>query len=368
MGRSYSVTNKRTWTQNNLWSVLFELTYACNLDCSFCYNDLGLKGTPLTYDEYDDVLTQLASMGVMNITLTGGEPLAHKDFFRIGARARELGFVIRIKSNGHSLRGTMLRRLREEVDPYIVETSLHGSTAEVHDAQTRTPGSFVRLMENMRLWREAGMRTKINSTMTSLNEHQTAEIFAIAAELDAQIQIDPDVKPRDDGDTSPLTMSASKEAVARLAEIRLADIKRRAGLAEDNAPKPTVKQKADARREQMAGSDKHCAAGSAHLTIDPVGNLLPCVQWRQTVGNVREGALRTLWAAGGAFDEIRETNRKVKRLVDGLGDAGQMMSFCPGAAHTYHGSPLAMYAPAEDRLATAHATDRVANRVHLRLV
>ena len=28
------------WRQNLLFSVLIELTYRCNLDCFFCYNDL----------------------------------------------------------------------------------------------------------------------------------------------------------------------------------------------------------------------------------------------------------------------------------------------------------------------------------------
>lgn len=29
------------------------------------------------------------------------------------------------------------------------------------------------------------------------------------------------------------------------------------------------------------------------------------------------------------------------------------MNFCPGAAHTYSGDPLALYAPATERLAVA---------------
>ena len=37
----------RTWDENRLFSVLIELTYRCNLDCFFCYNDLGMRGKPL---------------------------------------------------------------------------------------------------------------------------------------------------------------------------------------------------------------------------------------------------------------------------------------------------------------------------------
>ncbi|MBP7685928.1 MAG: radical SAM protein, partial [Deltaproteobacteria bacterium] len=168
----------RTWTENRLTSVMFELTYACNLDCEFCYNDVGLGGEPMTLAEYHMVLAELADMGVLNLTFTGGEPLANKDFFAIAGRARELGFVIRIKSNGHALRGAVARRLREEVDPYIVEVSLHGASAGVHDRQTRVDGSFERLLGNLRELRDLGIRLKVNSTLTRYNEHELDDMFA----------------------------------------------------------------------------------------------------------------------------------------------------------------------------------------------
>ncbi|HEX8155397.1 MAG TPA: radical SAM protein, partial [Thermoanaerobaculia bacterium] len=95
---SYDRILARSWSENRLMSVLLELTYRCNLDCFFCYNDLGLRGKPLAFAQYETLLRELAAMNVMTVVLSGGEPLAHPDFFRIGALARELGFVVRIKS------------------------------------------------------------------------------------------------------------------------------------------------------------------------------------------------------------------------------------------------------------------------------
>jgi organic radical activating enzyme len=66
---------------------------------------------------------------VLNLTLSGGEPLVHPDFFLLGSRARELGSVVRVKSNGHALRGAALRRLRDEV----------GSCAWSSPGKSRTP-------------------------------------------------------------------------------------------------------------------------------------------------------------------------------------------------------------------------------------
>ena len=114
--------------RNLLFSVLVELTYRCNLDCFFCYNDLGAAGTPLSREQYFRLFAELRELEVLNLTLSGGEPLAHPDFLALGARARELGFVVRVKSNGHALRGELARRVRDEVDPFLIEVSLHGAT------------------------------------------------------------------------------------------------------------------------------------------------------------------------------------------------------------------------------------------------
>ena len=91
---------ERTWNENRLFSAMLELTYRCNLDCWFCYNDLSLQGRPMERDDWLRVVDELAALGTLNLVLTGGEPLANPWFWDIGARARELGFATRVKSTG----------------------------------------------------------------------------------------------------------------------------------------------------------------------------------------------------------------------------------------------------------------------------
>lgn len=312
---------ERSWDDNRLFSVLVELTYRCNLDCFFCYNDLGLRGTPLSFAQYDAMLADLAAMGVMNVTLTGGEPLAHPDFFRIGARARELGFVVRVKSNGHALRGELARRLRDEVDPFVVEVSLHGATAATHDRQTLVPGSFEQLLANVREMRSIGLRVKVNSTLTAWNEHETAEMYALCDELDLPLRFDLQVSPRDDGDRTPLEVAPSAEGIRRLLAIENA----RATNTTESAP------------SNIALPKKHCGAGSAGIAIDPYGNVYPCVQWRRAVANLHETPISAIW--GSAFAEIREQTTAAADLVRAH-PRGRLLNFCPGLAESLTGSAL----------------------------
>ncbi len=213
---SYEQTLLRTRRDNVLFSVLVELTYRCNLDCFFCYNDLSLSGRQMRLSDYDRFFEDLCDMQCLHVSLSGGEPLAHPEFFPIARKARSLGFVTRIKSNGHGITRTVAERIRKEVDPFIIEVSLHGATENTHDRQTRVPGSFRRLLSNLEAMRRAGLRVKLNSTLTRWNETEASAMLELADSLALPLQFDPEVTPRDDGDRTPLAIAASREGLTRL--------------------------------------------------------------------------------------------------------------------------------------------------------
>lgn len=341
---SYSDTVKRTWNDNRLMSVLLELTYACNLDCTYCYNDLALGGQRLSLEQYRELLDDLASIGVLNLSLSGGEPLAHPRFFEIAAHARILGFVIRLKTNGHAMKEAVALRVHEEVDPFLVEVSLHGARAQTHDRQTRVAGSFERLVANIRAMKSVGLRVKVNSVLTRWNEGEIEELLALLDSLDVPFQIDPEVKPKDDGDPSPLEIEATPEGQARYRRALEARHPPDANATDSPAP-------AEARKAIMAGTDKHCGAGSNTIAVDPYGRVLPCVQWRVPVGNLHERRIGEIWAASPVLEDVRQTTKTVRQKLDALGDAGVLSNFCPGAAHTHGGDPFGIYPAVERRMA-----------------
>jgi len=343
---SYSDTVKRTWNENRLMSVMLELTYACNLDCAFCYNDLSLGGRQLSLEQYRELLDDLAALRVLNLALTGGEPLAHPRFFEIASHARSLGFVIRLKTNGHAVKEPVARRIREEIDPFLVEVSIHGASGATHDRQTRVDGSFERLVANIRTMKSLGLRVKANSVLTRWNEHEVEDMLDLFDSLDVTFQIDPEVKPKDDGDRSPLAIEPSAEGQARYRKALQARAKRDGVVGDTPSP-------AEARRALLADTDKHCGAGSNSIAVDPYGRVLPCVQWRVPVGDLHEQRITEIWPRSIGLEGIRETTKAVRRKLEGMGDAGMVSNFCPGAAHTYSGDALAIYPPAERRMAAS---------------
>jgi MoaA/NifB/PqqE/SkfB family radical SAM enzyme len=278
---------------------------------------------------------------VLHLTLSGGEPLAHPDFLRLGARARELGFVVRVKSNGHALRGEMARRIRDEVDPYLVEVSLHGANAATHDRQTRVPGSFDRLLANLAGMRSLGLRVKLNSTLTAWNEGEIAEMFALADSLSLPLQVDPEVTPRDDGGREPLRVAASREGVLRLFRLQF-----ERGRAAAGGPAEVARGGDDGT--MPAPVHKHCGAGSSGIAIDPYGNVYPCVQWRRPVGNLHRQGIREIWRSSAGLAEVRDLTVRIKERVDAEGPGSHLLNFCPGSA-AQAGSPFQLYPAAVQR-------------------
>ena len=225
----------------------------------------------------------------------------------------------------------MARRIQDEIDPYMIETSLHGCSAATHDRQTRVAGSFERLQNNLETLRNLGLRFKLNTTLTRWNEHQIEGMYEIADRFGVQLQIDPEVTPRDDGDLSPLDISPTASGLERL-------FRHRAERASRLNVESVIAKQGDSD-VGAPSTDKHCGAGSSGIAVDPVGNVYPCVQWRVPIGNVHRQDLATIWR-GEAVNEIRDLTVAARDELQHVEDQGRYLNFCPGAARMNTGSPI----------------------------
>ncbi|HNR39414.1 MAG TPA: radical SAM protein [Acidobacteriota bacterium] len=281
-----------------LHDVTLELTYCCNFNCFYCYNDRDRQGTPLSLPQYRVLLEDLARMQTLFLMLTGGEPMVHPHFFDIGNMTRELGFVVRIRTNGHLLNPRNVERLLREVEPYIVEVTLHGATAEVHDRQTRVPGSFERLTGNLRHARVAGLRCATVVTPTAWNEHQIEAMIALGDELGAPLRFQGPVGPRDNGDREPLSIQPSRATWDRI-ETLMAERRKNVSV----EPECSVsKDSPEADAEEIAS----CSVGLAGVDIDPFGNVQPCMHVREVAGNLHQQSIEDIWNRSPLFAQVRQ--------------------------------------------------------------
>ena len=327
----YQAMIARNWKAATPYSALFELTYICNHACSFCYNcPTGEK--ELNTEQVFEALRKIADFGVLFITLSGGEPLCRKDFFAIAAEAQRLHFAIRIYTNGYLVDEAVAERLAKEVHPFEMEISLHGARPESHEALTRVPGSFVKLVAGVRALRKRGIKVLLKTPITKLNMNELREMRALAEDLGAEIHFDPVVTPKDDGDQEPLQMGADEEFMKRWWSDEFLDVR------EEKVP--------------MRRDDKEiaavCGVGRSGFAVDPYGNIYPCVQWRRKVANILEiPSLRDVWKGSTVLAEVRRVAEEIPRTTLKNSDVGEFTAFCAGVAWLQTGDPTRMYHQAE---------------------
>lgn len=85
----------------NVACIVF--TAGCNFRCPFCHN--AMLVTEITNDEIytqEEVLSYLAKRkGVLDgICISGGEPLMHEEMYDFIKKVKELGFLVKLDTNG----------------------------------------------------------------------------------------------------------------------------------------------------------------------------------------------------------------------------------------------------------------------------
>ena len=96
-------------------------TQGCNLRCPFCHNSsLVLPEVAREYDEYDaeeffDFLKKRTKL-LDGVCITGGEPLLQQDIRDFIVRIRDLGFKVKLDTNG-----SFPEKLKELLDDGLVD-------------------------------------------------------------------------------------------------------------------------------------------------------------------------------------------------------------------------------------------------------
>lgn len=307
-----------------------EISDRCNEVCVHCYQEQGLKGE-MTTVEVCQVIDQLAEMGVLLLTLSGGECTLRKDFLEIVAHARARGFALRIFTNGLTMTRALAAALARHA-VQMVEISLYSTRPELHDFVTGVPGSFERTVQGVRNLVEVRVPVTIKTPLMNLNEAEVEPYVAFAESLGAKYAFSADeIMPREGGDRAPETFVLSDTGY-RGARQQLAE---RARVA-DSVPA--------AEREPRSIDASPCGAGKT-LHVEPNGVLRPCTMLELDIGDALREGIAEAHAANEAVVALRAL-----RWADLHGcrdcELRTHCSRCYAAALTSTGDALGPYASA----------------------
>ena len=139
----------------------------CNQKCVHCYaaGQTLSDEQELSTEEWKKVLDICRSVGIPQVTFTGGEPTMREDLFELISYAR--WFISRLNTNGIRLTQDYCRKLREaELDS--VQITFYSENAEIHNRLVGAP-RYDETLAGIKNALSAGLSVSINTPLCSLN-------------------------------------------------------------------------------------------------------------------------------------------------------------------------------------------------------
>jgi pyrroloquinoline quinone biosynthesis protein E len=166
------------------YTLIAEVTYRCPLRCPYCSNPTDYEPRPaLETSTWRRVFCEADELGVMQVHLTGGEPLLRDDLEALISQAHDLDLYANLITSGIPLDRPRLDRLAKN-GLNSVQLSVQGAYASSSDRIAGSP-CFDRKLAVARWVKELGLPLTINVVMHRDNLDQATAIIALAEELEA---------------------------------------------------------------------------------------------------------------------------------------------------------------------------------------
>ncbi len=164
--------------------IVFEVTHLCNLVCEYCDRHTPLPNE-LKLPEVVEVIRDFVELGMVGMTLDGGDPLVRRDIGDIIDELARLDVRIVINTNGVLIPA----KLGSVEKAALVNVSLDGPEA-YHDSM-RGSGSFEKAVRGIRAARNAGVTVQLRCTVHKANIRSVPELLQLAETLDSPIMFQP---------------------------------------------------------------------------------------------------------------------------------------------------------------------------------
>jgi pyrroloquinoline quinone biosynthesis protein E len=285
------------------YALLAEITYRCPLHCPYCSNPTQARNDQeLTANEWTRVIREAAALGVLQIGFSGGEPLVRRDLPDLVRAAREANLYTNLITSGIGLDDDRVRALRDAgLDS--VQLSFQSDDTDLAD-DVAGARAHQRKLDAAAKIRGAGIPLSLNFVIHRRNIDRLGQMITLAEMLEAERVELANVQFYGWAFQNRAALLPTREQVVRAREIATAAKARLAGKIEifyvlpdyyETRPKPCLN-----------------GWGQRYLTVNPVGDVLPCPTASSAIpdlrfDNVRARALDWIWCESESFNRFRGT-------------------------------------------------------------
>ena len=172
----------------------FELSPVCNFSCRMCYVRKTRKEVEendrkiLTLQDWLSIAKQAKEAGMLELLLTGGEPLLWPDFWSLYEELIDMGFIISINTNGSLIDENAVQRFVKR-PPQRLNITLYGASDETYHSLCGISGVFQRVDSAIRMLNSAGIDVKLNCSLTPVNQGDLDLIIEYAKQLNLVLSV-----------------------------------------------------------------------------------------------------------------------------------------------------------------------------------
>ena len=284
-----------------------ELTFACNLACSHCYNEPrfsnenGLiqlnrvKVEKTGTERFVEIAEELARHDVFAVTLTGGEVFTVRDrLYQALETLAKNDIDVNINSNLTLANEDDARRLRDSGAAGIM-TSLASFDPETHDKIMGRKGSHEKTLRGIELMLKNDIIVSANMVVSSHNINQVCPTGIFAHSLGMNTFSAAQAVPSNSGGKMHLDQALTPEQVLDYLE-DLNRVRNETGMfvrLTNPLPYCSVWESRPHLRYLVESST--CTAGRSIIQISPTGEVKPCPMVNNGYGNILEEGLDVVW-------------------------------------------------------------------------
>ena len=282
--------------------LLAELTHRCPLACPYCSNPLALdpRRSELDTATWLRVLAEAAALGVLQVHLSGGEPLARRDLEALVAQCARMGLYSNLITSGIGLSDARMSALAEAGLDHV-QLSIQDVEPQSADHIAGYPGALARKRDAAARVVARGLPLTVNAVIHRANVARAGAMVELAITLGARrVEIAHAQYYGWAAVNRDALMPSRAEAERAVAEIeRLKTVHAGTIVIDHVAP------------DFHARYPKACMGGWARKTLNvtPSGKVLPCHAAESLPGlafpHVGEASLEEIWWESPAFQRYR---------------------------------------------------------------
>lgn len=153
----------------------------CTHKCVWCYGGFNKNiSNMMPIELFKTIIAKCKEIGIVQVTLSGGEPTEHPDFLEFVGIANDAGFLIHIASHGEHIDAALAHQLKQ-LNVRQVQFNFQGKLN--HDSIHGVAGSYEKQLSAIKELQSVGIETTITVTVGKYNFKKLVEIFKEAAQL-----------------------------------------------------------------------------------------------------------------------------------------------------------------------------------------